>query len=62
MAACGGVDEGDGSGVGAGGDEGGDVEEFVGGERDGFALAVEGGVGFAEATSGVHGNATMRHE
>ncbi|PKI51177.1 hypothetical protein CRG98_028464, partial [Punica granatum] len=39
--------------VGAGGDEGSDVEGRVGGQGDGAALAVEGGVGAVEAAPAV---------
>lgn len=40
----GGVDECDAAMVGGGGDEGGDISGGVGGEGDGGAFAIEGGV------------------
>lgn len=54
LAAGGGVNEGNLAVVGAGGDEGGDIERIIGGKRHRFALAVEGGVGFAESTARIN--------
>lgn len=62
VASGGGVYEGDLPGVGARGDEGSDVEVGVGREGNGAALAVEDGIGLAEAAPRVHGNAVERHE
>lgn len=60
VAAGGCVDEGDVAVVGLRGNECGDVERVVGWERDWFAFAVEGGVGFAEAASGIDGGRRRR--